>query len=133
MHRYFPVSFLFVDFLPSVRSRLESYKGITFTEFTYQLLQAYDFFHLHNHNECTIQVGGSDQWGNILAGIEMINREHQDAGAEAVREKGFGMTTPLLTTASGEKFGKSAENAIWLDETMTPVFDFYQVSFLGSL
>ena len=59
--------------------------------------------------------------------------EHQDAGAEAVREKGFGMTTPLLTTASGEKFGKSAENAIWLDETMTPVFDFYQVSFLGSL
>lgn len=135
MRIYSLVSYLLVNFFSSVRSRLESHKGITFTEFTYQLLQAYDFFHLHNHNECTIQVGGSDQWGNILAGLEMINREHLDAqhpGAEAVREKGFGITTPLLTTASGEKFGKSAGNAIWLDETMTPVFDFYQVSFLGS-
>lgn len=119
----------FIYFTYSVRSRLDSQKGISFTEFTYQLLQAYDFFHLYKTRECSIQVGGSDQWGNILAGLEMINRENMGPmpGPRLVEEKGFGITTPLLTTASGQKFGKSAGNAVWLDEQLTSVFDFYQV------
>lgn len=112
----------------SVRSRMESQKGASFTEFTYQLLQAYDFFWLYKNRDCTIQVGGSDQWGNILAGLEMINRENMcpSPSSKLVEEKGFGFTTPLLTTTSGQKFGKSAGNAIWLEENMTSVFDFYQ-------
>ncbi|KAF5373034.1 hypothetical protein D9758_001640 [Tetrapyrgos nigripes] len=104
----------------SVRTRLESSAGLSFTEFTYQLLQAYDFFHLHRHFGCTIQVGGSDQWGNIVAGLELISR------SDSADPKVFGITTPLLTTASGEKFGKSAGNAVWLDPKLTSVFDFYQ-------
>jgi tyrosyl-tRNA synthetase len=78
---------------------------------------------------CTIQVGGSDQWGNIISGIELINRTMSGlTGSDSLAtEKGFGITTPLLTTSSGEKFGKSAGNAIWLNESMTSVFDFYQV------
>ncbi|KAK1218493.1 tyrosyl-tRNA synthetase [Marasmius sp. AFHP31] len=106
----------------SVRSRLDSSSGLSFTEFTYQLLQAYDFYHLYENHQCTIQVGGSDQWGNIIAGLELIGRiKHDSGGGDA-----FGITTPLLTTASGEKFGKSAGNAVWLDSELTSVFDFYQ-------
>ncbi|KAG5648474.1 hypothetical protein DXG03_003085 [Asterophora parasitica] len=114
----------------SVRARLSSQRGLSFTEFTYQLLQAYDFYHLHSHFGCTIQVGGSDQWGNILAGIELIGRLENPSAAEDTSEaadaRAFGLTTPLLTTASGEKFGKSAGNAVWLDSNLTSVFDFYQ-------
>jgi tyrosyl-tRNA synthetase len=111
---------------------MESHHGISFTEFTYQLLQAYDFFWLHKNLNCSIQIGGSDQWGNILAGLEMINRENMGPlpGPEIVREKGFGMTTPLLTNIHGKKIGKTAGNAIWLDEGMTSAFDFYQVCVL---
>lgn len=118
------------DVVRSVRTRLESHKGITFTEFTYQLLQGYDFFWLYRNKDCSIQVGGSDQWGNILAGLEMINRENMGPlpGPKLVEEQGFGLTTPLLTTASGQKFGKSAGNSVWLNEMMTSAFDFYQVS-----
>jgi len=117
----------------SVRARLNSQQGLSFTELTYQLLQAYDFYYLHKHFACTIQVGGSDQWGNILAGLELITRidnfssskrSSLDSG-DAVPDA-FGITTPLLTTTSGAKFGKSAGNAIWLDSSMTSVFDFYQ-------
>ncbi|KAF9450444.1 tyrosyl-tRNA synthetase [Macrolepiota fuliginosa MF-IS2] len=108
----------------SVRARLESQQGISFTEFTYQLLQAYDFHHLHKHHNCGIQVGGSDQWGNILAGLELIGRrESPSATAEPTA---YGLTTPLLTTSTGEKFGKSAGNAVWLDPNLTSIFDFYQ-------
>ncbi|KAJ6625608.1 hypothetical protein B0H10DRAFT_1782616 [Mycena sp. CBHHK59/15] len=108
----------------SVRTRLESKHGISFTEFSYQLLQAYDFYHLHKHFGCNIQVGGSDQWGNILGGIALINRiDAQDRGGIA---SVFGLTTPLLTSASGVKFGKTAGNAVWLDPQMTSVFNFYQ-------
>lgn len=123
------------NIVSSVRSRMESQKGVSFTEFTYQLLQAYDFFWLYKNMDCSIQVGGSDQWGNILAGLEMINRENagQFPGPKPVGEKGFGLTTPLLTTASGQKFGKSAGNAIWLNERMTSAFDFYQVYMLFTL
>jgi tyrosyl-tRNA synthetase len=111
---------------------MDTQQGISFTEFSYQLLQAYDFYTLHRDYGCCIQIGGSDQWGNILAGIEMINRLHdldsqQHSSVQTQREKGFGLTTPLLTTTSGEKFGKTAGNAVWLDEQLTSVFDFYQV------
>ncbi|KAF5393420.1 hypothetical protein D9757_000615 [Collybiopsis confluens] len=108
----------------SVKIRLESTSGISFTEFTYQLLQAYDFYHLHRTFGCTIQIGGSDQWGNIVAGLEFIARLRPSDVTES--SKAFGITTPLLTTTSGEKFGKSAGNAVWLDPQLTSVFDFYQ-------
>ncbi|KAI9254647.1 tyrosine-tRNA ligase [Sporodiniella umbellata] len=107
----------------SVKSRIESVQGISFTEFSYQLLQAYDFYYLHKNHNCRIQLGGSDQWGNITAGIDMISRKRS---AEETQEKAYGITIPLLLTSSGEKFGKSAGNAVWLDESMTSVFDFYQ-------
>ncbi|EAU91221.1 tyrosine-tRNA ligase [Coprinopsis cinerea okayama7 len=122
----------------SVRARLSSQQGISFTEFTYQLLQAYDFHYLNQNHGCTIQIGGSDQWGNIVAGIELIGKlspssTAQGTGKEATppttSPDAFGITTPLLTTPSGEKFGKSAGNAVWLDENLTSVFDFYQYFF----
>ncbi|KAL0143695.1 hypothetical protein V8B55DRAFT_1479802 [Mucor lusitanicus] len=98
----------------SVKSRMDTTQGISFTEFSYQLLQAYDFWYLYKHHQCRIQLGGSDQWGNITA-------EKDDMESRA-----FGITIPLLLTSTGEKFGKSAGNAVWLDESMTSVFDFYQ-------
>ncbi|GAA5879597.1 hypothetical protein JCM16303_003267 [Sporobolomyces ruberrimus] len=111
----------------SVKSRLDSSSGISFTEFSYQLLQAYDFLTLHKLHNCTIQLGGSDQLGNIVSGIDMIRRsKFEDEGKEVVDDPAFGVTFPLLTTASGEKFGKSAGNAIWLDPSMTSPFDLYQ-------
>ncbi|KAG6334658.1 hypothetical protein ID866_4425 [Astraeus odoratus] len=112
----------------SVQTRMSAQHGITFTEFTYQLLQGYDFFELYRTLGCTIQVGGSDQWGNILSGLELINKSQSTNAnnAEAAREKGFALTTPLLVTSSGEKFGKSAGNAVWLDKNLTSYLDFYQ-------
>lgn len=114
----------------SVQSRLTSQQGISFTEFTYQLLQAYDFYVLNKNEGCTIQIGGSDQWGNIVAGIDLINKldaQQQNAAEKCKEKQVFAVTTPLLTTPSGQKFGKSAGNAIALDESVTSVFDFYQV------
>ncbi|TDL24196.1 hypothetical protein BD410DRAFT_786287 [Rickenella mellea] len=108
----------------SVQSRMTSQQGISFTEFTYQLLQAYDFYHLHRNFGCTIQIGGTDQWGNMLAGIDLIQKANE--GAEGRSTDAYGVTTPLLTTASGDKFGKSDGNAVWLDSDMTSVFEFYQ-------
>jgi tyrosyl-tRNA synthetase len=102
----------------SVKRRLESEQGITYTEFSYMTLQAYDFLHLFDAEGCTLQVGGTDQWGNITAGIDLIRRLRQ---AQA-----YGITFPLVTTAAGEKFGKSAGNALWLDPARTSVWDFYQ-------
>lgn len=109
----------------SVRARLESQQGLSFTEFTYQLLQAYDFYYLYKHHKCNIQVGGSDQWGNILAGLELIGRQGNSCSS-GLETSAFGLTTPLLTTSTGEKFGKSAGNAVWLDPKLTSIFDFYQ-------
>lgn len=117
----------------SVKSRLESSSGISFTEFSYQLLQAYDFHTLHQRHGCTIQLGGSDQLGNIMSGIEMIRKidapatSSVDGEPEPDVHPAYGLTMPLLTTASGEKFGKSAGNAVWLDPSMTSPFEFYQV------
>ncbi|KAG8746993.1 tyrosyl-tRNA synthetase [Ceratobasidium sp. 414] len=107
----------------SVKSRLESSQGISFTEFSYQLLQAHDFFHLYTHHGCRLQIGGADQWGNIVAGTDLIKRRHEGTSEP---EPAYGLTVPLLTTPSGEKFGKSAGNAVWLDSGMTSVLDFYQ-------
>ncbi|GAC71236.1 tyrosyl-trna synthetase [Moesziomyces antarcticus T-34] len=107
----------------SVASRMEG-EGMSYTEFSYQLLQAYDFAHLHRTSGCTVQLGGSDQLGNISAGIDLIRRR---MGAKAMRdEPAYGLTLPLLTTASGEKFGKSAGNAVWLDAELTSHLDFFQ-------
>jgi tyrosyl-tRNA synthetase len=106
----------------SVRRRLEGREqGITYTEFTYQLLQAYDFAHLAATHGCLLQGGGSDQWGNITAGVELTRRLH---GLQV-----FGLVWPLLTTADGAKFGKSAGNAIWLDPAMTSPYAYYQYWF----
>ncbi|KAI6021455.1 hypothetical protein BKA83DRAFT_8081 [Pisolithus microcarpus] len=112
----------------SVRTRMSAQQGINFTEFTYQLLQAYDYYELYRTRGCTVQIGGSDQWGNILSGLELINKGRlgRVTVAEQSEEKGFALTTPLLTTSSGEKFGKSAGNAIWLDESLSSYLDFYQ-------
>jgi len=100
----------------SVKSRLES--GISFTEFTYQLIQGYDFYHLYKEEGVKMQVGGSDQWGNITAGTELIRRM---AGGEA-----FAFTCPLITKADGTKFGKSEGGNIWLDPKKTSPYKFYQ-------
>ena len=114
-----------------MQSRLESQQGISFTEFTYQLMQAYDFLQLHQSRGATIQIGGSDQWGNIVAGIDLINKVNPTVQADGTHvEKAFAVTTPLLTTPSGEKFGKSAGNAVALNPDVTSVFDFYQVRVL---
>jgi len=106
----------------SVKRRLEGREqGITFTEFTYQLLQAYDFAHLSDVHGCVLQGGGSDQWGNITAGIELARRIR---GTQT-----FGLVWPLLTTADGAKFGKSAGNAVWLDAALTSPYAYYQYWF----
>ncbi len=103
----------------SVKRRLDAREqGLTFTELTYQLLQAHDFAHLYATEGCVLQGGGSDQWGNIVAGIDLIRRRH---GGQA-----FGLTWPLLATADGTKFGKSAGNAIWLDAALTSAYAYYQ-------
>jgi tyrosyl-tRNA synthetase len=102
----------------SVRRRLEEEGGISYTEFSYLLLQAYDFLHLFREHDCILQVGGSDQWGNITAGIDLIRRRCQ--------EQAYGLTFPLETAAAGDKFGKTAAGAVWLDAARTSVWDFYQ-------
>ncbi len=100
----------------SVQKRLEA--GISFTEFSYQLVQAYDFYHLYRHKNCKLQMGGSDQWGNITAGAELIRRK---CGGEA-----FALTCPLITKADGGKFGKTEEGTVWLDPRYTSPYAFYQ-------
>lgn len=115
--KYFSVNYMMAK--ESVRRRLEERdQGISYTEFSYMLLQAYDFLHLFRQANCKVQAGGNDQWGNITAGIDLI---HKAAGAQA-----YGFTFPLVTTSSGEKFGKSAGNAVWLDAEMTSPYQFYQ-------
>lgn len=102
----------------SVRLRLQSEEGMSFTEFSYQLLQGYDFLHLHQNYGVKIQLGGSDQWGNITAGTELIRKK--------VGETAFGITFPLLTKSDGQKFGKSEKGAIWLSPEKLSPYEFYQ-------
>ncbi|HMO18277.1 MAG TPA: tyrosine--tRNA ligase [Oligoflexia bacterium] len=105
----------------SVKTRLsEREQGISYTEFSYMLLQAYDFFHLFNTEGCSIQIGGSDQWGNITAGLDYIKK------VKGSKTEAFGLTLPLLTTSEGKKFGKSEAGAIWLDPSKTSAYAFYQ-------
>ncbi|KAI0462649.1 hypothetical protein LJB42_004145 [Komagataella kurtzmanii] len=111
----------------SIKKRLNSGMGIGFNEFTYQILQAFDFFVLYKDYNVQIQVGGNDQYGNIVAGIDLISRLHRNKADNAVHAPGaFGITVPLLTTSTGEKFGKSAGNAVFIDKYMTPSYQLYQ-------
>lgn len=102
----------------SCRSRMESEDGLSFIEFNYMILQAYDFLELYDRHQCLLQMGGSDQWGNIVAGIDLIRRVRS--------ETAFGITFPLITTSSGAKMGKTASGAVWLDPERTSPYDYYQ-------
>ena len=102
----------------SVRRRIESEEGISYTEFSYTLLQAYDYLVLHDRFSCTLQMGGSDQWGNITAGMDLIRRVRG--------KKAHGLVLPLVTTSAGTKFGKTEAGTIWLDPELTSPYEFYQ-------
>jgi tyrosyl-tRNA synthetase len=102
----------------SYKMRLDSEEGLSFIEFNYMVLQAYDFLELFNRYGCRLQMGGSDQWGNIVAGVELIRRMRQ--------EMAFGITFPLISTSSGEKMGKTAKGAVWLDPVRTSPYEYYQ-------
>ena len=102
----------------SVKIRLEREQSLSFVEFNYMIFQAYDFFELNKRNECILQIGGSDQWGNIVNGIELIRR--------SIGKESFGLTTPLLTNANGDKMGKTADGAIWLNEEFFSSYNYWQ-------
>lgn len=102
----------------SYKLRLESEEGLSFIEFNYMILQAYDFLELARRHDCRLQMGGRDQWGNIVAGVELIRRMDQKAA--------FGITFPLITTSAGEKMGKTAKGAVWLDPVRTSPYEYYQ-------
>ncbi|OZS77199.1 tyrosine--tRNA ligase [Tetzosporium hominis] len=102
----------------SISSRLDT--GLSFTEFAYTLIQGIDFNHLYDHHNCRVQIGGSDQWGNITTGLEMIRKTHDEEA------KAFGITIPLVTKADGTKFGKTAGGAVWLDAEKTTPYEFFQ-------
>ncbi len=113
--KHFPMGYMLAK--ESVKTRVHG-EGMTFTEFAYMLLQAYDYAQLYERHECRLQIGGSDQWGNITAGVEFLKRTQ--------RHGAYGMTTPLLLRADGQKFGKSEEGAIWLDPERTSPYAFFQ-------
>jgi len=102
----------------SVKNRLDREQALTFLEFNYMLLQSYDFYHLKKNYDCVLQMGGSDQWGNIINGIDLIRK--------ILNEKVYALTSPLITNADGSKMGKTAKGAIWLDENKLSNFEFYQ-------
>ena len=112
--KHFPMSYLLAK--DTIKNRLES--GISFTECSYQLLQAYDFYHLYKEYDINLQMGGSDQWGNITSGITLIRKK--------LNRTVYGLTTPLMLRKDGTKFGKTEEGTIWLDETRTSPYAFYQ-------
>ena len=112
--KHIPVNYMMAK--DSVKSRLET--GMSFTEFTYQLIQGYDFYWLHQNKNCKVQLGGSDQWGNIVTGTELIRRK--------VKGEAFACTTPLIKKADGSKFGKTEEGNVWLDKKKTSPYKFYQ-------
>ncbi len=114
--KHFTVNYMIAK--DSVKSRLSREDGISYTEFSYMLLQAYDFLHLYKHENCAVQCGGSDQWGNITAGTELIRR--------AVGGKAYGLVFPLITNSEGVKFGKSESGTVWLDPKLTSPYRFYQ-------
>jgi tyrosyl-tRNA synthetase len=103
---------------PSIKNRLERQESLTFTEFNYPILQAYDFYKLYQDYDCVLQIGGSDQWGNIVMGIELCRK--------LLGKELYGLTTPLLSTSSGKKMGKSEGGAIWLNADMLSPYEFFQ-------
>lgn len=117
--KHFTVNYMLAK--DSVATRIE--QGISFTEFSYMLLQSFDYLNLHEQENVTLQIGGSDQWGNITAGMEFIRRSRVDETEEI---KVFGLTVPLITKADGTKFGKTAGGAVWLDPKKTTPYEFYQ-------
>ncbi|MDA1185259.1 MAG: tyrosine--tRNA ligase [Acidobacteria bacterium] len=117
--KHFTVNYMLAK--DSIKRRVESKDGISYTEFSYLLLQAYDFLQLYNRYGCTVQMGGSDQWGNITAGIELI-RKATPAGSS----RAYGLVVPLVLTAAGSKFGKTEEGTVWLDPKLTRPYEFYQ-------
>src|SRR5579864_4490397 len=129
--KHFTVNYMLAK--ESVKRRYESGDGISFTEFSYILLQAYDFLVLHDRYGCTLQMGGSDQWGNIVAGTELIRKlrgESGEGGGPAGRGgrggRGYGLVFPLVTSSAGIKFGKSEAGSVWLDANLTSPYRFYQ-------
>ena len=102
----------------SVKLRLDREQSLSYMEFNYMILQAYDFLELYKKNNCLLQIGGSDQWGNIVNGVDLIKRH--------LGKKVFGLTTPLITLASGQKMGKTEKGAIWLDSKFLPPYDYWQ-------
>lgn len=134
--KYFTVNAMLAK--ESVKRRIEQEDGLSFTEFSYMLLQAYDFLVLYDRYGCTFQMGGSDQWGNIVAGADLIRRLRADrsentasgksTGGQAEKAKALahGVVSPLVTTSAGVKFGKTEAGTIWLDPVLTPPFRFYQ-------
>lgn len=112
--KHIPVTYMMAK--ESVKKRLET--GMSFTEFTYQLLQGYDYYHLYTQHQCRLQMGGTDQWGNMTTGTELIRRK--------ARGEAYAFTTPLITKADGSKFGKTESGNIWLSPEKTSVYDFYQ-------
>lgn len=122
--------FLTVNYMSSkdsVKNRITT--GISYTEFTYQLLQGYDFYHLYKNHNVRLQMGGSDQWGNITTGTELIRRKENNDGSDAegeVEYQAYALTTPLVTKPDGTKFGKSESGNVWLDPEMTSPYQFYQ-------
>ena len=114
----------------SVSTRLQRQQPLSFLEFNYMILQAYDFVELHKKHNCILQIGGSDQWGNIVNGVELWRRlnalENLDNSSQSNRKEIFGLTSQLLTTSDGKKMGKTANGAIWLDSSMLSPFDYFQ-------
>ena len=102
----------------SVKLRLDREQSLSYMEFNYMILQAYDFYKLNEKHKCLLQLGGSDQWGNIVNGVELIRR--------ILQREAFGLTSPLITLASGDKMGKTEKGAIWLDEKLFSVYDYWQ-------
>ncbi len=110
----------------SVKSRLEREQPLSFLEFNYMILQAFDFYELYKNHDCALQIGGSDQWGNIVNGVELIRRLGFEKNLVAKKSGAFGLTSPLLTTFDGKKMGKTADGAVWLDKEMLAPFDYFQ-------
>lgn len=108
------------------RERLESEQPLSFLEFNYQLLQAYDFLHLHREFDCALQVGGADQWGNMISGVELIRRVRAGHGEQDRPDTAYCLTYPLLVMADGAKMGKTANGAVWLDPKLYSPFEYYQ-------
>jgi tyrosyl-tRNA synthetase len=112
----------------SVKSRLEREQPLSFLEFNYMILQAFDFYELYKNHDCILQIGGSDQWGNIINGVELIRKLNFEKNSitNPKKAEAFGLTSPLLTTFDGKKMGKTADGAVWLDESMLSPFDYFQ-------